>query len=310
MNNKKNENAKATTKKMTLAEMKTALSAIVEKYNESTDLAEKAELSSKWDALVVDYNDTSRIADYSTFKTASVPVAALVSKCTYPTIKVSITYHDEVDADGNSVKKSGYKVEDAEAQHYIEPFLDWASNGCINVTPAKNPKGAIIECKNTLRGIWEKAYSKNGETTTISNKPVKVALQKCVDAVMFESTENGNNKYMVNSKLALQVITSTNTMSVNRKSKKAELNVLSDATWKKMFIAFMKSLVDNSPVDIIYNYENGVESQTTEVKTDDKSKTKTSKKHMPTPAQSKSKSKPSAKIEAQAEAVADAPANK
>lgn len=251
------KNVENRTENRTLAVILDELNASVDKYNESTDTAERVQLQVEHKKLVEEYNQASYLDAYATFMDDKTPLVALAKAYYYDTVSVKDTPHNEKDKKTGAIKSTITRsVKDGCKKFDVAKFIEWTEERNKSVAAEKDWKVKIGAARNSIEAEWKKFFASNKDSHSMSIGKAKKALQAMFDALVFIPCENDKTKNAIiaNGDVAKWVLGYAN----SRKDSKAEGKitvtgyVLPKATWNTLCLDALHMAVEGKTFEIIY----------------------------------------------------------
>lgn len=208
------------------------LEAKVKEYNDLPETDPKrAELTVETKNLVDEYNELSWLTVFSTCLQAELPIKAAVETFTYNTVSTADKPHKEV---VNGVKRDVYTRSLKEGPKMIDivKFIEWAAERNIQVAASKDWKIEMLRSKQAIKAEWKKFFASKGDTTSISNRKMKEALQKMFDALIFIPTPTGKNAVIADKDVVNLVFAFANKMNANLDGSTSDGDILPESIWR------------------------------------------------------------------------------
>lgn len=230
----------------------------VDKYNESTDNAEKVQLALQHKALVQEYNELSLLNAYAGFMNDETPLVALAKAYYYDTVNTKDTPHNEV---VNGVMKSTVtrSVTESSKKLDIAKFIEWTEERNKSVAADKSWRVKIGLARNSIETEWKKFFASKAEKKDISIGKVKKATQAAFDALVFIPCENNKDKNAViaDGDIAKALIAFANTRKDSKVDGKVNIEgtILSRQTWNILLLDALHLAVEGKKYKILYGTE-------------------------------------------------------
>lgn len=242
----------------TCEEIRAELAELVDKYNESTDPVEKAEITLTEKKLEELYAQTSFHKEYTECSHAEYPIVELAKRFTYKTVTAQLKPH-KITVNGKLMNVTSQSLVDGEKKFDVQKFIEWAIEGN---TPVCKPnwKTAINDCRLAVEKEWKKFFASKGDTTAFSKKAVKTACQAMFDALIFVPCENDKEKNanMATSEFAKWLIgTAIESKSFRNSSGEITLSaeVLSRKRWGNLLLEVLHMSVKDKEFTVSYGTE-------------------------------------------------------
>ena len=225
----------------------------VNTYNELDAIDPKrVELADEAKKLVNEYNELSLLTTYAKCMEAELPLKALVETFSYNTVGVKYAPHPKV-VDG--VKRTIYSgsITEKPSMLDITKFLTWAAEGNKQVAHEKDWKVKMRAAKVAIKTEWKKYLESKGESTSISNRKMKEAMQNMFDALLFIPTENNNNAVIASNKIARFAFATANKLNPKIDADASDIDILPESNWKVIQMKIMRTAVIGKELVINYN---------------------------------------------------------
>jgi len=235
----------------TCEEIRAELATLVDKYNETTDFLEKAQIKLEQAKLVQDFNETSLVDTYCKCTEASTPLRELAKRYYYPTINVKDTVHKET-VDGKLKATVAQSITDSEKALDVQKFIEWASEGHKIVTANPAWKSSVNNCRLAIENVWKKFFASKGNTAQISKLEVISATQAMFNDLL------GEGEIIATQEFAKWFIAFANDRKVMRTdSGKISFSgeILSYRKWSGMLLDVLHFAVENCSFTVSYGTE-------------------------------------------------------
>lgn len=240
--------------KRTLQVILDELNKVVDSYNELTIMdTARADLAKQAKDLCNEYNELSLLTVYATCAEATLPVKAFVEAFTYVTVSTKDAQHKETDKDGCMRLVFTKSVTEGEKALVLTKFIEWAAEKNLSVTSSKDWKAKMICAREAIKDEWRKFQKAGGDTHSISIKKIKKSLQELFDALIFISTENGNNAVVATGNIAKTAFQFAS-MADTRAAKTLTMgDVLPDRVWNAILMKSLLAAVEGK--ELIINFD-------------------------------------------------------
>ena len=228
------------TMEVVLAELNTKVDA----YNLSTSNTEKATLTDEIKKLEVEYNELSLLTAYSKCMEAELPIKALVEMAQYDTVSHKDTPHKEVQADGSKLNVITRSVVEKKKMFDLVKFIEWAAERNKQIAHSKDWRVKIGDAKKTIKTEWKKYLASKGDSHSISNRQLKIAMQAMFDSLIFIPTEKGENSVIADKDIAVFAFGFAN--KLNPQIDDEDVNdgdILPESNWKVILMKTTRSAV-------------------------------------------------------------------
>lgn len=179
---------------MTMKEMLTTLNESVDKYNATTNMAERIELGAYHTELVKAYNEAAVVAAYAVAMKDKEPVVALAKKFYCEKVAVADKPTKDVDDNGKTVVKIVRSVSESTQKLNVVKFIDWAADHNKKIAADnKKWKNKMFAARDTINGEWKK-FMDSTDGYKMSKNAVKKSLQSMFDAMAFVPSEKDKEK--------------------------------------------------------------------------------------------------------------------
>lgn len=245
-----NTNNNSTTGK-TCEEIRAELATLVDKYNETTDFLEKAQIKLEQAKLVQNFNETSLVDVYTKCSKASTPLKELAKRYFYPTINVKDTVHKET-VDGKLKATVAQSITEGEKALDVQKFIEWASEARKVVTANPMWKSSVNNCRLAIENVWKKFFASKGNTAQISKLEVISATQAMFNDLL------GEGEIIATQEFAKWFIAFANDRKVMRAdSGKISFSgeILSYRKWSGMLLDVLHFAVENCSFTVSYGTE-------------------------------------------------------
>lgn len=225
----------------------------VDKYNLSTDAAERVQLAVEHKTLTQEYNELSLLHAYAGFMADENPLVALAKAYYYDTVSVKDNVHNEV-VDGVMKSSVTRSVNDGTKKLDVTKFIEWTEERNKSVAAEKDWRSKMTAARNSIETEWKKFFAAKGDSHAMSIGKTKKALQAMFDSLVFIKSETGKNAVIADGDIAKWVLGFAN----NRKDTKADGeiaitgNVLPKATWNTLCLDILHKAVTGKAYDIIF----------------------------------------------------------
>ena len=265
----KNEMKNVAMESMTMPEAKAALDALVKKYNDSTDVSERAKLEIDGKELATKYNVLSLLTAYAGIMAEANPVVAIAKAYSYPTINFKLSVVDQL-VDGKAKKVKAASVEDSSKVHNLYDFLDWTAKHGKKVTASGDWKSKAEAAREAVNKEWKK-YMDSKDGYKMSKTAIKKNVQSMFDALVFIPCENNDklNAVIANGDIANYLIALAAQGKTTRKDGKVDFKVefMSNNNWKSKAFDILHMAVENKTFEVVYgDPEESINAATVETK--------------------------------------------
>lgn len=242
----------------TMAVVLDELNKSVDKYNETTDAAEKVQLALDHKALVQEYNELSLLNAYAEFMSAEVPLVALAKAYYYDTVNTKDNAHNE---SVNGVMKSTVtrSVADGCKKLDIAKFIEWTEERNKSIAADKTWRVKVAQARNSIEAEWKKFFASKADKKEISIGKVKKATQEAFDALVFIPCENNKDKNAViaDGDVAKALIAFANSRKDSKVDGKVNIegSILPKQTWNVLLLDALHNAVEGKKYKITYGTE-------------------------------------------------------
>lgn len=216
----------------------------VDAYNLSTSNTEKATLTDEIKKLEVEYNELSLLTAYSKCMEAELPIKALVEMAQYDTVSHKDTPHKEVQADGSKLNVITRSVVEKKKMFDLVKFIEWAAERNKQIAHSKDWKVKIGDAKRAIKTEWKKYLASKGDSHSISNRQLKIAMQAMFDSLIFIPTEKGENSVIADKDIAVFAFGFAN--KLNPQIDDEDVNdgdILPESNWRVILMKTTRSAV-------------------------------------------------------------------
>lgn len=231
----------AKNEKRTLNVILDELNKVVDAYNE-LDVSDpkRADLAKQSNELTKEYNELSLLTVYSTCAATELPVKALVETFNYDTVSTKDASHREVDEEGCARLKFTRSINQTKKALVLVKFLEWAAEANKKVTATQDWKVKMLDVKAVVREEWKKFHKSDKDSTSISVKKMKAAVQDMFDSLIFIPTEKGENSVVAKGGIVRSMFQFSSMADTSAEKNTTIGTVLPDRIWN---IILMKSLL-------------------------------------------------------------------
>lgn len=225
----------------------------VDAYNELevTD-PKRVELTDDTKKLVEEYNEVSLLTTYAKCLEAELPLKALVETFSYNTVNTKDAPHKEVQ---NGVKRTVYTRSVTEKPRMLDitKFLDWAAESNKQIAHSKDWKSKMLDAKLAIKTEWKKYLKSKGDSTSVSNRKMREAIQNMFNALLFIPKENGNNALVAYGDIVKFAFAFANKLDPRVDEDAPDGSILPDSNWRVIQMKIMKSAVAGKELIINHN---------------------------------------------------------
>lgn len=225
----------------------------IDQYNLESNAAKRNTLEVDCKNLVTEYNEMALLTAYANFKAEADPMVALAKAYTYMTIGAKAQGHSEM-VDG--VKKTIVSMvlsTDKPKLLNVTKFVEWMAERNISVTAGADWRTKIADARDVLIRQW-KSFIEDGTDFKVGE--LKNALQAMVDSLIMLEGENGNNSYIVSSKLTRSVIA----FCTSRKDG-LQGTIAAKNTFERLQMDVLHAVVTRKEFDIVYGEAEDAEAE-------------------------------------------------
>lgn len=230
----------------------------VNKYNDTTDNIERAELAAKHKELAQEYNELSLLNAYAGFMADENPVVALAKAFYYATVSVKDTVHNEV-INGVKTSNTTRSVNEGEKKLDVVKFVEWTAERNKCVAASKDWKVKIGTARSSIEKEWKSFFASKADSKAISVGKVKKATQEAFDALVFIPCENNKDKNAViaNGDVAKMLIAFANKLQDSKTDGKINIKgtILAPATWNSLLLTALHLAVEGKTYELAYGTE-------------------------------------------------------
>lgn len=230
----------------------------VDKYNLSTDAAERNQLALEHKNLVQEYNELSLLSAYAEFMKAEVPLVALAKAYYYDTISVKDKPHNEV-IDGVAKSSITRSVVEGDKKLDVAKFIEWTEERNKSIAAAKDWKAKVGAARSSIENEWKRFFASKADKKDISIGKVKKAAQAAFDALVFIPCENDSakNAIIANGDVAKALIAFANSRKDAKVDGKITIkgDILPRNTWNVLLLDALHMVVEGKKYELSYGLE-------------------------------------------------------
>lgn len=183
---------------MTLAETKTKLIDLVNRYNKSEDGTERAGIRIECDKFAEQYNTLSMLSLYAQAMADEIPLIYLIKAHHYGICSVKFEQSVSLSDDKKIVvSMSGNVSFDSKRKADMFDFIDWAEKSNKKVTTKGDWKLLTAIEREKINDEFRKGMNSDTEYK-ISKRVAHDVLQNCFDALIFVPSATGKNAIFPN----------------------------------------------------------------------------------------------------------------
>lgn len=242
----------------TMAVVLEELNKSVDKYNDSTNNVERAELAAKHKELAQEYNELSLLNAYAGFMADETPVIALAKAFYYETVSVKDTVHNEV-INGVKTSATTRSVNEGEKKLDVVKFVEWTAERNKCVAAEKDWKSKIGTARSSIEKEWKSFFASKADSKSISIGKVKKATQEAFDALVFIPCENNKDKNAIiaNGDVAKMLIAFANKLQDSKTDGKVNIKgtILHPTTWNALLLTALHLVVEGKTYELSYGTE-------------------------------------------------------
>lgn len=239
---------------MTMPEIINELNAIADKYNMTSDDAERLECVNTAKQCCDKYNELSMLTAYASFVADAQPIVAIAKAYNYSTVSAPAKPVTDV-INGKTVVMMKMSIKtDGVKTHNLVKFLEWAESHNKKLTAAPTWRTAMNTARNTINGEWEK-YLTSDDGYKMSKTAIKKAVQALFDAFVFIKAENSDkNAVVANGDIAnfVLALAAKCEKSIDNGEVKFTLEFLGKKTWQTIVFDILHMAVNGKSYDVVY----------------------------------------------------------
>lgn len=215
----------------------------VDAYNLSSSNTEKATLTDDIKKLETEYNELSLLTAYAKCMEAELPIKALVETAQYMTVGHKDTPHKEVQADGSKLNVITRSVVEKKKMFDLVKFIEWAAERNRQIAHSKDWRTKMVDAKKTIKTEWKKYLASKGDSHSISNRKLKMAMQAMFDSLIFIPTEKGENAVIADKDVASFAFAFANKLNPQIDEDVNDGDILPESNWKVILMKTTRSAV-------------------------------------------------------------------
>lgn len=228
----------------------------VDKYNLSSDAAERADLEATMKNLVDEWNELSLLTAYSSFLDDAQPLVAFGKAYTYATISTKDNKHKEV-VQGTKRTVHTISVEDGVRQMSLTKFLNWAKESNKTLAADKLWIEKWGAAREEVNKQWKRIFASKGENSELKIGQMKRTLQALFDTLVFIEAAGGSGKnaMVATGDMAKYALSLSNVRKVDLKTKTQKVQNMSTQLWEQIGMDIWHQVCANKTYEVVIGDE-------------------------------------------------------